>query len=88
MLFLYPAQLNQTVFCNVLMKQHVKLTKKHCVTLQVVRALSFLQKGRDSSQDKWEAVTILRGTLQVYGVFICLHTLSSNKFFVSISIRL
>ncbi|KAM0068090.1 putative htrA2 peptidase [Helianthus debilis subsp. tardiflorus] len=31
---------------------------------RVVRALSFLQKGRDSFQDKWEAVTILRGTLQ------------------------
>ncbi|PWA54562.1 degP protease 7 [Artemisia annua] len=31
---------------------------------RVVRALSFLQKGRDSSQDKWKAVTIPRGTLQ------------------------
>ncbi|KAK1440631.1 hypothetical protein QVD17_06460 [Tagetes erecta] len=31
---------------------------------RVVRALNFLQKGRDSSQDKWEAVTILRGTIQ------------------------
>ncbi|KAJ0728607.1 putative htrA2 peptidase [Helianthus annuus] len=31
---------------------------------RVVRALSFLQKGRDSFQHKWEAVTILRGTLQ------------------------
>ncbi|XP_076917849.1 protease Do-like 7 isoform X2 [Bidens hawaiensis] len=31
---------------------------------RVVRALHFLQKGRDSFQDKWEAVTILRGTLQ------------------------
>ncbi|KAI7758149.1 hypothetical protein M8C21_010596 [Ambrosia artemisiifolia] len=31
---------------------------------RVVRALNFLQKGRDSFQDKWEAVTILRGTLQ------------------------
>nr|XP_043632502.1 protease Do-like 7 [Erigeron canadensis] len=31
---------------------------------RVVRALNFLQKGRDSFQDKWEAVTIPRGTLQ------------------------
>ncbi|KAI3808476.1 hypothetical protein L1987_24427 [Smallanthus sonchifolius] len=31
---------------------------------RVVRALNFLQKGRNSFQDKWEAVTILRGTLQ------------------------
>ncbi|KVI08888.1 PDZ domain-containing protein [Cynara cardunculus var. scolymus] len=31
---------------------------------RVVRALTFLQKGRDSFQDKWEAVTIPRGTLQ------------------------
>ncbi|KAD5960906.1 hypothetical protein E3N88_12378 [Mikania micrantha] len=31
---------------------------------RVVRALNFLQKGRKSFQDKWEAVTILRGTLQ------------------------
>ncbi|KAA8530643.1 hypothetical protein F0562_005423 [Nyssa sinensis] len=32
---------------------------------QVVRALKFLQKGKDSYSDKWEAVTIPRGTLQV-----------------------
>ncbi|XP_071742671.1 protease Do-like 7 [Rutidosis leptorrhynchoides] len=31
---------------------------------RAVRALSFLQKGRDSCQDKWEAVMIPRGTLQ------------------------
>ncbi|KAI3726423.1 hypothetical protein L1987_66220 [Smallanthus sonchifolius] len=31
---------------------------------RVVRALNFLQKGRDSCQDKWEAVTIPRGTIQ------------------------
>nr|KAJ0213953.1 hypothetical protein LSAT_V11C400187640 [Lactuca sativa] len=31
---------------------------------QVVRALNFLQKGKYSFQDKWEAVTIPRGTLQ------------------------
>ncbi|KAI7749040.1 hypothetical protein M8C21_009946, partial [Ambrosia artemisiifolia] len=31
---------------------------------RVVRALHILQKGRDSSQDKWEAVTIPRGTIQ------------------------
>ncbi|KAG8373783.1 hypothetical protein BUALT_Bualt11G0061000 [Buddleja alternifolia] len=31
---------------------------------RVVRALSFLQKGRDSNTNKWEAVTIPRGTLQ------------------------
>ncbi|KVH92392.1 PDZ domain-containing protein [Cynara cardunculus var. scolymus] len=31
---------------------------------RVVRALNFLQKGRDSCQGKWEAVTIPRGTLQ------------------------
>nr|XP_043614724.1 protease Do-like 7 isoform X1 [Erigeron canadensis] len=31
---------------------------------RVVRALSFLQKGRDSCLDKWQAVTIPRGTLQ------------------------
>lgn len=31
---------------------------------RVVRALKFLQKGKDSSGDKWEAVTIPRGTLQ------------------------
>ncbi|KAI7749038.1 hypothetical protein M8C21_009944, partial [Ambrosia artemisiifolia] len=31
---------------------------------RVVRALTFLQKGRDSCQDKWEAVTIPRGTIQ------------------------
>lgn len=33
--------------------------------LQVVRALNFLQKGRDSFSKKWEAVSIPRGTLQV-----------------------
>lgn len=33
--------------------------------LQVVRALKFLQKGRDSFVNKWEAVSIPRGTLQV-----------------------
>lgn len=33
--------------------------------VQVVRALQFLQKGRDSFSDKWEALTIPRGTLQV-----------------------
>ncbi|XP_044505268.1 protease Do-like 7 isoform X2 [Mangifera indica] len=32
---------------------------------QVVRALRFLQKGRDSYINKWEAVFIPRGTLQV-----------------------
>ncbi|KAJ0043732.1 hypothetical protein Pint_18628 [Pistacia integerrima] len=32
---------------------------------QVVRALRFLQKGRDSYINKWEAVSIPRGTLQV-----------------------
>ncbi|KAA8547739.1 hypothetical protein F0562_004168 [Nyssa sinensis] len=32
---------------------------------RVVRALRFLQKGRDSYTDKWEAVAIPRGTLQV-----------------------
>ncbi|XP_059641994.1 protease Do-like 7 [Cornus florida] len=32
---------------------------------RVVRALKFLQKGRDSYQDKWEAIAIPRGTLQV-----------------------
>ncbi|KAH7852635.1 hypothetical protein Vadar_027235 [Vaccinium darrowii] len=32
---------------------------------RVVRALHFLQKGRDSFGDKWEALTIPRGTLQV-----------------------
>ncbi|KAF7136588.1 hypothetical protein RHSIM_Rhsim08G0086100 [Rhododendron simsii] len=32
---------------------------------RVVRALQFLQKGRDSFSDKWEALTIPRGTLQV-----------------------
>uniref|UniRef100_A0A5B6ZRJ1 Putative protease Do-like 7 isoform X1 n=1 Tax=Davidia involucrata TaxID=16924 RepID=A0A5B6ZRJ1_DAVIN len=32
---------------------------------RVVRALKFLQKGRDSYRDKWEAVTIPCGTLQV-----------------------
>ncbi|KAL4582445.1 hypothetical protein LXL04_006994 [Taraxacum kok-saghyz] len=31
---------------------------------RVVRALKFLQKGRDCGQDKWEAVSIPRGTLQ------------------------
>ncbi|XP_023751918.1 protease Do-like 7 [Lactuca sativa] len=31
---------------------------------RVVRALNFLQKGKDSFQHKWEAVTIPRGTLQ------------------------
>ncbi|PSS35018.1 Protease Do-like [Actinidia chinensis var. chinensis] len=31
---------------------------------RVVRALGFLQKGRDSFSEKWEAVTIPRGTLQ------------------------
>ena len=37
--------------------------------LQVVRALKFLQNGRDSFVKKWEAVSILRGTLQVWIVF-------------------
>ncbi|XP_004300013.1 PREDICTED: protease Do-like 7 isoform X2 [Fragaria vesca subsp. vesca] len=32
---------------------------------RVVRALKFLQNGRDSFVKKWEAVSILRGTLQV-----------------------
>lgn len=32
---------------------------------QVVRALQFLQKGKDSSTSNWEAVSIPRGTLQV-----------------------
>ncbi|KAL2499493.1 Protease Do-like 7 [Abeliophyllum distichum] len=32
---------------------------------RVVRALKFLQQGRDSSTNKWEAVTIPRGTLQL-----------------------
>ncbi|KAL3526974.1 hypothetical protein ACH5RR_011630 [Cinchona calisaya] len=32
---------------------------------RVVRALKFLQKGRDSFAEKWEAVSIPRGTLQV-----------------------
>ncbi|XP_009794004.1 protease Do-like 7 [Nicotiana sylvestris] len=32
---------------------------------RVVRALKFLQEGRDLSTNKWEAVTIPRGTLQV-----------------------
>lgn len=32
---------------------------------RVVRALEFLQKGRDFSCNKWEAVSIPRGTLQV-----------------------
>ncbi|KAL3735634.1 hypothetical protein ACJRO7_024716 [Eucalyptus globulus] len=32
---------------------------------RVVRALKFLQKGRDSHGNKWEAVSIPRGTLQV-----------------------
>ncbi|OWM64395.1 hypothetical protein CDL15_Pgr020362 [Punica granatum] len=32
---------------------------------RVVRALRFLQKGRNSYKDKWEAVPIPRGTLQV-----------------------
>ncbi|GFY86732.1 DegP protease 7 [Actinidia rufa] len=32
---------------------------------RVVRALKFLQKGRDSFKDKWKAVSIPRGTLQV-----------------------
>ncbi|KAK4772827.1 hypothetical protein SAY87_027846 [Trapa incisa] len=32
---------------------------------RVVRALKFLQEGRSSYQDKWEAVSIPRGTLQV-----------------------
>ncbi|KAL6007348.1 Protease Do-like 7 [Asimina triloba] len=32
---------------------------------RVVRALKYLQKGRDSFESKWEAVTIPRGTLQV-----------------------
>ncbi|XP_022998710.1 protease Do-like 7 [Cucurbita maxima] len=31
---------------------------------RVVRALTFLQKGRDSYDNKWEAVSIPRGTLQ------------------------
>ncbi|KAL8231156.1 hypothetical protein R6Q57_000934 [Mikania cordata] len=31
---------------------------------RVVRALNFLQKGKDSCQDNWEAVTIPRGTIQ------------------------
>ncbi|XP_076901574.1 protease Do-like 7 isoform X1 [Bidens hawaiensis] len=31
---------------------------------RVVRALNLLQKGRDSSQDKWQAVTVPRGTIQ------------------------
>ncbi|KAK1433205.1 hypothetical protein QVD17_10113 [Tagetes erecta] len=31
---------------------------------RAVRALNYLQKGRDSCQDKWEAVTIPRGTIQ------------------------
>ncbi|KAL3813310.1 hypothetical protein ACJIZ3_014578 [Penstemon smallii] len=31
---------------------------------RVVRALKYLQKGRDSSTNKWEAVSIPRGTLQ------------------------
>ncbi|KAM0032402.1 putative PDZ domain, peptidase S1C, peptidase S1, PA clan, PDZ superfamily [Helianthus debilis subsp. tardiflorus] len=31
---------------------------------RAVRALTMLQKGRDSYQDKWEAVTIPRGTIQ------------------------
>lgn len=34
------------------------------IHVQVVRALNFLQKGKYSFQDKWEAVTIPRGTLQ------------------------
>lgn len=33
--------------------------------MQVVRALTFLQKGRDSYDHNWEAVSIPRGTLQV-----------------------
>ncbi|KAI3785216.1 hypothetical protein L1987_44331 [Smallanthus sonchifolius] len=32
---------------------------------RVVRALNFLQKGRDSCQDKWEVVIIPRGTVQL-----------------------
>lgn len=32
---------------------------------RVVRALKFLQEGRDSSRNKWAAVSIPRGTLQV-----------------------
>ncbi|XP_075105936.1 protease Do-like 7 isoform X2 [Nicotiana tabacum] len=32
---------------------------------RIVRALKFLQEGRDLSTNKWEAVTIPRGTLQV-----------------------
>lgn len=32
---------------------------------RVVRALKFLQKGRDTFRDKWEVVTIPRGTLQM-----------------------
>lgn len=36
-----------------------------CGSSQVVRALKFLQKGRDAHGNKWEAVSIPRGTLQV-----------------------
>nr|GMC53578.1 protease Do-like 7 [Ipomoea batatas] len=40
------------------------LGAEFCCLRTVVRALKFLQEGRDSA-NKWEAVTIPRGTLQV-----------------------
>jgi len=35
------------------------------IAFQVVRALRFLQKGSETYVDKWQAVSIPRGTLQV-----------------------
>lgn len=35
------------------------------IAFQVVRALRFIQKGSETYVDKWQAVSIPRGTLQV-----------------------
>lgn len=54
------------------------------MNIQVVRALNFLQRGRDSFQDKWEAVTIPRGTLQVCGFVFCLDKITLVKLFSNV----
>ncbi|EXC20661.1 Protease Do-like 7 [Morus notabilis] len=46
---------------------------------QVVRSLEFLQKGRDFSGNKWEAVSIPRGTLQsVWLVIVITYLVEPN----------
>ncbi|GFS36901.1 DegP protease 7 [Actinidia rufa] len=42
----------------------LRKSSKEWQRAKVVRALGFLQKGRDSFSEKWDAVTIPRGTLQ------------------------